>query len=208
MIWEKQWELFAPNFKNGKAHIDLTPYGCNEILQLYSGPGFGDLSHPTTRIVLSLMHSIVKEHAVIDIGCGSGILSLAAAAMGATQVFGYDIDPDAVEHAKKNATLSRFKKNIHFSTKPPKKIIPATILLMNMISSEQAQAWSVIADLVPSSAILITSGILEENAEEYLEWRTRQGWKVQKKLTEANWCGFILHHIFHAHATHSSHAVH
>lgn len=63
---------------------------------------------------------------------------------------------------------------------------------MNMISSEQAQAWSVIEDRIPPSAILITSGILEENADEYLEWRTRQGWKVKKKLTEDDWTGFAL----------------
>jgi len=82
------------------------------------------------------------------------------------------------------------QKKIHFSTKPPKKI--ASVLLMNMISSEQAEAWSVIAGRIPSSAILITSGILEENADAYLEWRMRQGWKVQKKLTEAIWSGFVL----------------
>jgi ribosomal protein L11 methyltransferase len=190
MIWEKQWELFAPNFKDGKAHIDLTPYGCPETLQLYPGPGFGDLSHPTTRIVLKLMQPYIKDQAVLDIGCGSGILSLAAAAIGASQVDGYDIDPEAVEHAKKNATLSPFQKKIHFSTKPPKKIAP--ILLMNMISSEQAQAWSVIEDRIPPSAILINSGILEENADEYLEWRMRQGWKIKKKLTEKDWTGFVL----------------
>jgi ribosomal protein L11 methyltransferase len=190
VIWEKQWELFAPNFKNGKAHIDLTPYGCAETLQLYPGPGFGDLSHPTTRIVLKLMQPYIKDQAVLDIGCGSGILSLAAAAMGASHIDGYDIDPEAVEHAKKNATLSRFQKKIHFSTKPPAKI--PSVLLMNMISSEQAQAWSVIEDRVPSIAILITSGILEENADEYLEWRLRQGWKMKKKLTEKDWTGFVL----------------
>ncbi len=190
MIWEKQWELFAPNFKDGKAHIDLTPYGCSETLQLYPGPGFGDLSHPTTRIVLTLMRPYIKDHPVLDIGCGSGILSLAAAAMGASQVDGYDIDPEAVEHAKKNATLSLFQKKIHFSTKPPEKI--PSVLLMNMISSEQAVAWSVIEDRIPSSAVLITSGILEENADEYLEWRTRQGWKEIKKLTEKDWTGFVL----------------
>ena len=89
-----------------------------------------------------------------------------------------------------NCLLSRFQKKIHFATKPPKKI--ASILLMNMISSEQAQAWSVIEDRIPPSAILITSGILEENAGEYLEWRTRQGWKVKKKLTEDDWTGFVL----------------
>jgi len=110
VIWDKQWELFSPNFKDGKAHIDLTPYGCPQILQLYPGPGFGDLSHPTTRIVLRLMQPYIKDQAVLDIGCGSGILSLAAAAMGASQVDGYDIDPEAVEHAKKNATLNSLKR--------------------------------------------------------------------------------------------------
>ncbi len=190
MIWDKQWELFSPNFKDGKAHIDLTPYGCPQILQLYPGPGFGDLSHPTTRIVLRLMQPYIKDKAVLDIGCGSGILSLAAAAMGASQVDGYDIDPEAVEHAKKNATLSSFQKKIHFSVDPPKKI-PA-VLLMNMISSEQAQAWSLIEDRIPPSAVLITSGILEENADEYMQWRSRQGWQVKQQLGEESWIGFVL----------------
>ncbi len=192
MIWDKQWELFSPNFKNGKAHIDLTPYGCAQTLQLYPGPGFGDLSHPTTRLVLKMMQPYVKDHAVIDIGCGSGILSLAAAAMGATQVYGYDIDPEAVEHAKKNASLSAFQKKIYFGTKPPEKMSLDTVLLMNMISSEQAEAWSLIEDRVPPSAILITSGILEENANEYLQWRARLGWKATQKLSENDWICFIM----------------
>ncbi|HEX2579323.1 MAG TPA: 50S ribosomal protein L11 methyltransferase [Rhabdochlamydiaceae bacterium] len=190
MIWGKQWELFAPNFKNGKAHIDLTPYRCPEILQLYPGPGFGDLSHPTTRIVLTLMQPYIENQTILDIGCGSGILSLAAAAMGASKVYGYDIDPEAVEHAKKNATLSRFQKKIHFSANAPQKI-PA-VLLINMISSEQAQAWSAIEDRIPPSAILITSGILKENAVEYLDWRLRQGWEKQKQLIEKDWIGFVF----------------
>ena len=242
MIWEQQWELFAPNFKNGRAHIDLTPYGCQAILRLYPGPGFGDLSHPTTRIVLRLMSSLIQNRVVIDIGCGSGILSLAAAAMGAAKVYGYDIDPEAVKHAKKNAALSFFKellpvrdeilrrfedarrltapfapteivcldphqkgrtkdeqtvqKKIDFSIQPPAKISPESVLLMNMIHSEQMEAWSAIADRVPASAALIASGILEEDAQEYLSWRIQQGWQVQKKLTEEGWSGFILKNDF------------
>jgi ribosomal protein L11 methyltransferase len=190
VIWDRQWELFAPNFKDGKAHIDLTPYGCSEILQLYPGPGFGDLSHPTTRIILRLMQPFIHDQSVLDIGCGSGILSLAAAAMGASQVEGYDIDPEAVEHAKKNATLSPFQKQIHFAVKPPSKI--PSVILMNMISSEQAQAWSLIENRIPPSSVLITSGILAENADEYLQWRSRQGWSVKKKLIEEDWIGFVL----------------
>lgn len=194
MIWEKQWELFAPNFRDGKAHIDLSPYGCREMLQLYPGPGFGDLSHPTTRLVLRLMQPYVKDHAVIDIGCGSGILSLAAAAMGATQVQGYDIDPEAVKHAKKNLKLSPFAKKVKFSTAAPKTIPPRTILLMNMISSEQEQAWDMIADRVASPAVLIASGVLEEDQQDYLKWRAQQGWKITKTLTEEGWAGYSFQH--------------
>lgn len=192
MIWEKQWELFAPNFKNGKAHIDLTLYGCSETLQLYPGPGFGDLSHPTTRLVLRLMQSYVKDQAVIDIGCGSGILSLAAAAMGAAQVYGYDIDPEAVKHAKKNLKLSPFAKKIKFSKTPPKKIASHSILLMNMISSEQEKAWNLIADRIQSPTILIASGVLKEDQRDYLSWRKQQGCKIIKSLTEEGWCGYIF----------------
>lgn len=194
MIWEKQWELFAPNFKDGKAHIDLTPYGCREIIRLYAGPGFGDHSHPTTRLVLRLMQPFVKGQNVIDIGCGSGILSFAAAAMGAKHVKGYDLDPEAVSHAQKNASLNPFQEKIHFGIKPPPKIDSHSILLMNMIHSEQAQAWSLITNQIPSSATLITSGILENDEVEYLAWQQRQGWTLQKKLTEEGWCGFVLIH--------------
>lgn len=192
VIWEKQWELFAPNFKNGKAHLDLTPYGCSETLQLYPGPGFGDLSHPTTRLVLSLMQAYVKDQAVIDIGCGSGILSLAAAAMGAARVYGYDIDPEAVKHAKKNLKLSSFAKKIQFSTAAPKTIAPHSILLMNMISSEQEEAWNLIVDRITSPATLIASGVLKEDQQDYLAWRAQQGCKLIKSLTEDGWCGYIF----------------
>jgi ribosomal protein L11 methyltransferase len=189
MIWEKQWELFAPNFKNGKAHIDLQPYGATSTLELYAGPGFGDLSHPTTRLVLQLMPPYVKGHPVIDIGCGSGILSLAAAAMGATKIDGYDIDPEAVEHAKSNLKLSPFADKIHFSLTPPKKITPNTVFLMNMISSEQQQAWPLISKQIQTPALLITSGILEENESDYLAWRN---FPIIASLREDGWSSFVF----------------
>lgn len=192
MIWEKQWELFAPNFKNGKAHIDLTPYGCPETLQLFPGPGFGDFSHPTTRLVLRLMQPYVKGHPVVDIGCGSGILSLAAAAMGAASVYGYDIDHDSVKHAQKNLKLSLHAKNITFSENPPRRIQSRTVFLMNMISSEQEQAWSTIGDRIPATAVLVASGVLKEDEEDYLAWRKEQDFRMTQTLTEDKWCGYIF----------------
>ncbi len=125
-------------------------------------------------------------------GCGSGILSLAAAAMGAAQVYGYDIDPEAVQHAKKNLKLSPFAKKIKFSIAPPKTIAPHSILLMNMISSEQQQAWDLIADRIASPMTLIASGVLKEDQQDYLAWRAQQGCKLIKSLTKEGWCGYIF----------------
>jgi ribosomal protein L11 methyltransferase len=192
MIWTRQWKLFAPNFRNGKANIDLAAYGCASTLQLFPGPGFGDLSHPTTRLVLHLMQPYVKDRTVVDIGCGSGILSLAAAAMGARQVYGYDIDANAVQHSQRNLSLSPFKDKIIFSLDPPPRVSSHTVFLMNMISLEQEQAWSMISENIRKPALLITSGVLAESEKQYIDLKTQHGNKLQKVLHEEGWCGFVF----------------
>src|SRR3990172_3771542 len=74
--WMEQWEQFAPNFHDGYAHIDLSRFGAETPVRLKPGPGFGDLSHPTTRIMLELVGKRLKKRPLIDIGSGSGILTL------------------------------------------------------------------------------------------------------------------------------------
>jgi ribosomal protein L11 methyltransferase len=180
MNWAEQWELFAPNFKNGKAHIE-TPGGTIELLP---GPGFGDFSHPTTRLALQLMAPYVKDKNVIDIGCGSGILSIAAAAMGAESVYGYDIDPASVEHARQNKNSEK----ITFANTPPTHIPHDAVIVMNMISSEQAHAWNI--SFHPG--VLITSGVLEEDRAAYLEWTASLGWTLKQAACEDGWCGFVF----------------
>ena len=185
-LWTSQWELFAPNYKDGRAHIDLSPYSCNKTLQLVPGPGFGDFSHPTTRLTLKLMAPHIRHHHVIDIGCGSGILSLAAAALGAQSVYGYDIDPEALSHAKQNATLNHLP--IQFDLTPPPKTLPNSVLLMNMISSEQARAWETLLPSLTPPARLITSGVLDK--ESYLSWARKNNWTLLLALEEESWWAF------------------
>ncbi len=104
--WEKQWEMHAIGFKKGVLTLPIAGFG---DIYLKPGPGFGDLSHPTTRLALKLMPEYVKEKEVIDIGCGSGILSLAASAMGAKNVIGIDIDLGAIRHSIENQKLNKME---------------------------------------------------------------------------------------------------
>ncbi len=153
--WIKQWELHAPNFKKGKAH--LHPKGAEPFF-LLPGPGFGDNSHPTTQLMLQIMPEFVKGKDVIDVGCGSGILSIAAAKMGARSVHGIDIDLEALCHAEKNAMLNNL--NISFSTTYYTSC--DAVYLMNMIPLEQQEA---VKSVSPSPASLwIISGLLKDRA--------------------------------------------
>ena len=70
--WEQQWNLHGSNFHEGCVHIDLSPYGISKELLLEPGAGFGDFSHPTTRMSLLLLSNRVKDRYVIDIGSRTG----------------------------------------------------------------------------------------------------------------------------------------
>lgn len=179
--WENQWELHAPNFSKGVAHVHLQEYGGpNLSFQMAPGPGFGDLSHPTTQLMLHLMPPKIHSP-VLDIGCGSGVLSIAAKLRGASSVMGIDIDKDALIHAQNNAQLNgvicRFEHEL--SAVPENSLI-----LMNMISSEQKIAWAMLPKL--SSYTLIVSGLPVEEGIPFrhygqvVEEKELAGWKAFK----------------------------
>lgn len=188
--WEEQWALHAQGFQAGYAHIDLSPYGA---LRLAPGAGFGDLSHPTTRLALGLLPSYVKEKTILDIGCGSGILALAALKMGATAAYGIDIDPLAIEHSKKNATLNDQQNKSHFFDPSESPIFPEKLVgVMNMISSEQKIAWDFHSHLYSHFSIMITTGILKNEHTDYLALTSGWGWTLVQEKEEEEWKAYIF----------------
>lgn len=186
--WESQWALFAEDFKEGKAHIDLSPFGVEKTLLLAPGAGFGDLSHPTTSLMLEMMSGQVAEKKVIDIGSGSGILTLAACLMGAESAIGIEIDEQAIEHARENAKLNGLEKKVSFGKKRPKRGLGKSVFLMNMIFPEQKQIqpqkWNGEAER------WIVSGILEEQKREYLRETEKWGWTPVEERRKSGWMGW------------------
>lgn len=190
LSWEDQWQSFAENFQDGKAHISLESYGFEKQIFLWPGEGFGDLSHPTTKLVLDLMHDKVHEKVVIDIGSGSGILSFCAIAFGAKKAIGIDIDDKAIEHAQKNAQLNNQTSKTIFSKKLPPLRKTDHICLMNMILPEQIGFNP--SKLSSKAHFWITSGILVEQKDTYLKHTQEWGWeKIQEKESDG-WLGFVF----------------
>jgi ribosomal protein L11 methyltransferase len=182
--WEEQWALFAENFSDGKAHIQLG----NKTLLLTPGAGFGDLSHPTTYLMLEMMKSLVPNERVVDMGTGSGILALAALLLGAKSAIGIDIDNAALKHAKQNAKLNGLKAK--FTKSLPKNLSDGNIFLMNMIFPEQKELQP--NQLNAHAKIWIVSGILESQKADYLEQAAQWKWELAAEHIRLDWCGFIF----------------
>lgn len=200
--WEAQWAEHGADYHDGFVHVNLTNYIREsqaevqnlKTIKLKPGPGFGDLSHPTTRLALSLMSNVVKGKLVVDLGCGSGILALAALAMGAKKVIGIDIDTEAITHAYQNAEINGMSENIKFYL--PEEFDTQfdqgkeIVVLMNMIQTEQKVAWESLKNIHANTSEIITSGILEEGAGIYLRQCSAWNWQEVDRIEEAGWLGF------------------
>ncbi len=189
--WVQQWELFCPYFIEGMCKIPLSDFSANntKYLRLSPGAGFGDLSHPTTRLMMELMNSYIQDKTVVDLGCGSGVLGLFALQLGSEKVYGLDIDLKALEHTKENARLNQLEDKIFVGFDLPEEVFP-DVLLLNMIWEEQKQALA----SFPTSkcALWIVSGILEEQEKDYLLFVKQFSLKAQKIVKKEGWIGLVL----------------
>jgi len=187
--WEDQWAQFAQDYRNGKAHINLEPFGAKQTLLLMPGPGFGDLSHPTTYLMLELMKGYMKDETILDLGCGSGILSLAAVMMGAKKAQGIDIDLQAIEHARQNAAVNHLEKQTRFSTKLP-QLKTKPIVLINMILPEQKTLLNEYRMLPKQAKYWISSGFLKSQRKEALAFIASLGLQIMEEKIRGEWLGF------------------
>ncbi len=193
--WKQQFRDHGLDYRDGYVHVDLKQFNCKNPkfnpIKIEPGPGFGDLSHPTTKLVLNMMSAHVAKRDVLDIGSGSGILSFAAVSMGAKSVFGIDIDDDAISHSILNRKLNEMENLINFE----KSFYPAPtqnslVVLMNMIQQEQMDAWESLKHIHGIVLDCFTSGILKKDRARYLSWTKKLNWKLILEEEEAGWLGF------------------
>jgi ribosomal protein L11 methyltransferase len=170
--WTKQWETFCPHMDQQCLTLDLSPYGLDKRIFLTPGPGFGDLSHPTTNLCLQHLPKLCADKLVVDFGSGSGILSVAAWAFGASRVYCIEIDPDSLAHTKQNLALNHYPTT-DVQTQLPQLTQPV-LCLINMTFKEQKIALQEVSNF-PQETLFISSGILKTQLLEYLKWAKTVG---------------------------------
>ncbi|MDD5240584.1 MAG: 50S ribosomal protein L11 methyltransferase [Sulfuricella sp.] len=147
-------------------HTPPDPAAINLILD--PGLAFGTGSHPTTHLCLQwLERNIHGGESVLDYGCGSGILAIAALKLGAAKALGVDIDPQAVVASKQNAEQNQAKAEFFLPDDAPKA--QADIVVSNILANPLKVLAPMLAQAVRPGGQIVLSGVLAFQAEETLD---------------------------------------
>ncbi len=200
--WNKEWEAqgFAPIDVDGKMLIydarGTSPTLTRPIeIGIRARQAFGTGTHETTRLMLSRMLTMeMKDKRVLDCGCGTGILSLAAMKLGAREVVAYDIDPWSVENTRENATLNGVGNvevlegdvSVLKQVRGTMDLVVANIN-RNILLSDLPSFYGVLA---PSGSILM-SGFFTEDIPLLMEKASGLGLKKIAQSEENHWA--MLH---------------
>ncbi len=137
-------------------------------IELDPGMAFGTGSHPTTRLCLEwLCEAVVPGCSVLDYGCGSGILGIAAAKLGAGEVLGIDIDEKAVEAARDNAARNHAALRLQHSAVPVGDTFD--LVVANILTNPLKGLAPLLTGRVRRGGRLVLSGILAEQAEDVMD---------------------------------------
>lgn len=142
------------------------------VVMLDPGLAFGTGTHPTTSLCLSYLDSLdLKDKDVLDYGCGSGILAIAALKLGANSATGVDIDEQALIASKENAKRNGVEDKLQLIMGTDKKLdLPQfPITVANILAGPLAELEPIIASLTQSGGKLALSGILTEQADSVIE---------------------------------------
>ena len=201
--WHESWKKHFSILEIGKT-LAIVPSWLNSkevdrkvIIELDPGMAFGTGHHPTTRMCLEMLEILVKpEDAILDLGCGSGILSIASAKMGSEKVIGIDNDETAVKVAMENIEINGISKSVSILTGSiPNKDMSkhSNDIIVANISSKIILDLSIeITEHLKPRGHLIVSGFLDINESEIINKFKELNLSVLSRLSTADWVALSL----------------
>lgn len=196
-LWADRWkEYFRPAKVTEKIVIKPSweEYEAADgelILEIDPGRAFGTGTHETTSGCLELMEKYMKEgDRVLDVGCGSGILSIGAALLGSSCVYAIDIDPVAVEVTKENVALNGFSDIVRTEEGDLTKGVDfkADIVAANLMADLVKVLTKDVAVHLEKDGVYISSGILLEKEDDVKQTLDECGFKVIDVIRKGEWC--------------------
>lgn len=202
--WSEIWKQHFKPRRVGKNMVVVPSWenfvsGPDDVLLILDpGQAFGTGEHPTTRLCLELLEEEQpKGKSVLDMGCGSGILSIAAAKLGAKNVTASDIEESAVEIAHENAELNEVTIELHagegFGPWADGQLWD--IVLSNIVSATLVRIAPEVAQHISPAGAWIVSGILKENWDDVLSEAKIAGFELESIKEEDDWIAATLRKV-------------
>lgn len=194
--WNRNWrgffsaESISANLIIVPAWEPHPPETNGIVIKIDPGPAFGTGQHPTTQMCLQLIEKLRKpEHwTMLDVGTGSGILSIYGAKLKATRILAIDIDPEAVRWAKRNIELNDLSGKIELSTRPLHQISGSfSIIAANLVYEEIIKLFPLFPGLLNPGGWLILSGILRDQENEINELLENYRFEEYQSLYQEEW---------------------
>lgn len=199
--WENTWKEFYSSVPVTR-YLTIVPeweeyeqkQADEKLIVMDPGLAFGTGTHPTTQLSIQALETVMRgNEVVVDVGTGSGVLTIASSLLGASEVYAYDLDDMAVTSAKSNIELNNLpsKITINENNLLEDVMIEADVIVANILANIILQLIPDAMRVLKSGGYFISSGIIAEQKEEMLTALINEGFKIQQVNQMEDWLVII-----------------
>ncbi|MDR0943684.1 MAG: 50S ribosomal protein L11 methyltransferase [Ruminococcus sp.] len=202
--WADNWKQYFKPFICGEKLLikpswdDITDTGGRTVLEIDPGSSFGTGQHHTTKLCLELLEGYAEGSKVLDLGCGSGILGIAALLLGAAYVCGVDVEENSVKTARENFAKNKLKTfdiycgNIITDETFANKLKNGyDVLTVNIVADVIIAMSPLFGEYLAETGRIIVSGIIKERAEEVYSAMEKLGYKRISEAESGGWVAAV-----------------
>lgn len=204
--WENNWKQYFKPFRVGDTFLikpsweTCEPEEGRRILEIDPSSSFGTGTHNTTQLCICELERLVKPgDRLLDMGCGSGILSVAAHMLGAEDIAAVDIDPNATRIAAENAQKNGFTLRTHVGDVIGDAVLSEEIggeyhiIVANIVADVIMGMRDILKSKLRPEGILIVSGIIAPRADEVQQSLLDAGFVLDRRDQSGDWVAMTLH---------------
>lgn len=195
MDWRNNWKKYFFPIPVGEKLLirptwrDEYDAGERKVINIDPGMAFGTGNHETTRLCLACLEKYITEgKTILDVGCGSGILSIAGILLGCSSAFGVDIDPTAVRTAKENAEVNNVTDKCEFVAGNLTDKVQGTydVVVANIVADAIIMLSKDVRQFMNEDSVYIMSGIIESRCDEVIDAVTKD-FDIVETYTDGGW---------------------
>ncbi len=199
--WSENWKQYYKPFRIGKHMVvkptwedfDLLPDDL--LIEIDPGMAFGTGTHETTAMCVTLIEKYYKSGSLLDVGTGSGILAIAAARLGAQDIYAVDIDPDAVRVARENVEHNGLEKVIDVQQGDLLQGLSRTFdfAVANILAPVICMLAAPLKKHLQPGGVFVCSGIIKEAENDVQEALDNAGYIIDEVCHQGDWVAFACH---------------